>query len=171
MSPQHRRQRICRTNTFSPWIVRLYQFDQAILRYNLIHLDQEAFTAGVVRTGCSWRMLPLDFPHWDNVYKTFRQWSAQGKFELMHDRLRSQWREREERTDSPSATILDAQSTRSSPQGGNSGYDAGKKVNGRERSLIVDTLGLLLSVSISAESVQDRDVADDAVAYSKEKYP
>ncbi len=116
-------------------------------------------------------MLPLDFPHWDNVYKTFRQWSAQGKFELMHDRLRSQWREREERTDSPSATILDAQSTRSSPQGGNSGYDAGKKVNGRERSLIVDTLGLLLSVSISAESVQDRDVADDAVAYSKEKYP
>ncbi|MBN4176445.1 IS5 family transposase ISPsy19 [Pseudomonas savastanoi pv. phaseolicola] len=125
----------------------------------------------VVRTGCSWRMLPRDFPHWDNVYKTFRRWSAQGKFEQMHDRLRAQWREREERADSPSAAILDSQSTRSSPQGGDSGYNAGKKVKGRKRSLIVDTLGLLLAVSISAASVQDRDAADDAVAYSKEKYP
>ncbi|WP_366548330.1 transposase, partial [Pseudomonas amygdali] len=82
-----------------------------------------------------------------------------------------QWREREDRADSPSAAILDSQSTRSSPQGGDSGYDAGKKVKGRKRSLIVDTLGLLLAVSISAASVQDRDAADDAVAYSKEKYP
>nr|WP_258197854.1 transposase [Pseudomonas capeferrum] len=65
----------------------------------------------------------------------------------------------------------DSQSTRSSPQGGASGFDAGKKVKGRKRSLIVDTLGLLLAVSISAASVQDRDAADDAVAYSKEKYP
>lgn len=55
--------------------------------------------------------------------------------------------------------------------GRDSGYDAGKKVKGRKRSLIVDTLGLLLAVSISAASVQDRDAADDAVAYSKEKYP
>ena len=54
---------------------------------------------------------------------------------------------------------------------GGGGYDAGKKVKGRKRSLIVDTLGLLLSVSISAVSVQDRDAADGAVAYSKEKYP
>ncbi|AAZ33404.1 ISPsy19, transposase truncated [Pseudomonas savastanoi pv. phaseolicola 1448A] len=103
----------------------------------------------VVRTGCSWRMLPRDFPHWDNVYKTFRRWSAQGKFEQMHDRLRAQWREREERADSPSAAILDSQSTRSSPQGGDSGYDAGKKVKGRKRSLIVDTLGLLPAAAAS----------------------
>ncbi len=89
----------------------------------------------------------------------------------MHYRLRAQWREREERAYSPSAAILDSQSTRSSPQGGSSGYDAGKKVKGRKRSLIVDTLGLLLAVSISAASMQDRDAADDAVSYSKEKYP
>ncbi len=61
--------------------------------------------------------------------------------------------------------------TRSSPQGGESGYDAGKKVNGRKRSLVVDTLGLLLAVSISAASVQDRDAADDAVTSSMGKYP
>ena len=125
----------------------------------------------VVRTGCSWRMLPHEFPHWDNVYKTFRRWSAQGKFEQMHDRLRAQWRERMDRDEQPSAAVLDSQSTRSSPQGGESGYDAGKKVKGRKRSLVVDTLGLLLAVSISAASVQDRDAADDAVTSSMGKYP
>jgi transposase len=69
----------------------------------------------VVRTGCAWRMLPREFPHWDNVYKTFRRWSAQGKFEQMHDRLREQWREREARQGQPTAAVLDAQSTRGSP--------------------------------------------------------
>lgn len=77
----------------------------------------------VVRTGCAWRLLPKDFPHWDNVYKTFRRWSAQGRFEAMHDRLRQMWRAREERDAMPSAAVLDAQSTWSSPQGGPAGYD------------------------------------------------
>ena len=62
--------------------------------------------------GANGELLPRDFPHWDDVYKTFRRWSAQGKFEQMHDRLRAQWREREERSDSPSAAVLDSQSTR-----------------------------------------------------------
>ena len=76
-----------------------------------------------------------------------------------------------DRDEQPSAAVLDSQSTRSSPQGGESGYDAGKKVKGRKRSLVVDTLGLLLAVSISAASVQDRDAADDAVTSSMGKYP
>ncbi len=76
-----------------------------------------------------------------------------------------------DRDERPSAAVLDSQSTRSSPQGGESGYDAGKKVKGRKRSLIVDTLGLLLAVSISAASVQDRDAAADAVTSSMDKYP
>jgi transposase len=125
----------------------------------------------VVRTGCSWRMLPSDFPHWDNVYKTFRRWSKQGKFEQMHDRLRTQWREREDRNAAPTAAVLDAQSTRSSPQGGEHGFDAGKKVKGRKRNLVVDTLGLLLAVTVTAASVQDRDAAHAVVAAAKEKYP
>ena len=125
----------------------------------------------VVRTGCAWRMLPREFPHWDNVYKTFRRWSEQGKFEQMHDRLRSQWREREQRRTAPSAAALDAQSTRASPQGGPSGYDAGKKVKGRKRSLVVDTLGLVLAVSVAAANLQDRDAAIDAVERAATKYP
>lgn len=125
----------------------------------------------VVRTGGSWRMLPANFPPWQNVYRTFRRWSAQGKFEQMHDRLRAQWREREGRTNDPSAAVLDSQSTRGSPQGGPSGYDAGKKVMGRKRHLVVDTLGLVLAVSVTAASVQDRDGAHPIMASTMAKYP
>jgi transposase len=125
----------------------------------------------VVRTGCSWRMLPIHFPPWQNVYRTFRRWSEQGKFERMHDCLRQQWREREARSDEPTAAVLDSQSTRSSPQGGPSGFDAGKKVKGRKRHLVVDTLGLLLAVSVTAASVQDRDGAHPVVACAMVKYP
>jgi len=125
----------------------------------------------VVRTGGSWRMLPKEFPPWQNVYRTFRRWCEQGKFERMHDRLRAQWREREGREASPTAAVLDAQSTRSSPQGGDTGYDAGKKVKGRKRHVVVDTLGLLLAVSVTAASVQDRDGAHPVIAATMTKYP
>ena len=94
-----------------------------------------------------------------------------GKFEQMHDRLREQWRERERLAVQPTAAVLDSQSTRSSPQGGENGFDAGKKVNGRKRHLIVDTLGLLLAVSVTAASVQDRDGAHPVVANAMSKYP
>lgn len=125
----------------------------------------------VVRTGCAWRLLPREFQPWHNVYKTFRRWSAAGTFERMHDRLRALWREREGRAAAPSAAVLDAQSTRSSPQGGPSGLDAGKKVKGRKRSLVVDTLGLLLAASVGAANLQDRDAGLPAVARAAEKYP
>ena len=98
----------------------------------------------VVRSGCAWRMLAREFPPRHNVYKAFRRWSAQGKFERMHDRLRELWRQREGRDQAPSAAVLDAQSTRGSPQGGPSGYEAGKKIKGRKRSLAVGTLGSVL---------------------------
>jgi transposase len=125
----------------------------------------------VVRTGCAWRMLPKEFARWQNVYRTFRRWSEQGKFEQMHDRLRAQWRKRQAREIGPTAAVLDAQSTRSSPQGGDSGYDAGKKIKGRKRHLMVDTLGLLLAVSVTAANVQDRDGAHPVVAAAIAKYP
>jgi len=125
----------------------------------------------VVRTGSAWRMLPKDFPRWQNVYRTFRCGSEQGRFEQMHDRLRGQWREREGRNEVPSAAVLDAQSTRSSPQGGERGDDAGKKIKGRKRHLVVDTLGLLLAVSVTAASVQDRDGAHPVIAQAMAKYP
>lgn len=125
----------------------------------------------VVRTGCSWRMLPKHFPRWQNVYRTFRRWSEQGRFETMHDRLRGQWREREARNVEPTGAVIDAQSTRGSPQGGDTGFDAGKKVKGRKRHLVVDTCGLLLAVCVTAASVQDRTGAHPVVERAMAKYP
>ena len=75
------------------------------------------------------------------------------------------------RVPEPTAAIIDSQSTRSTAQGGNTGFDAGKKVKGRKRHLVVDTLGLLLAVMVSAASVQDRDAAAPVVALACAKVP
>lgn len=125
----------------------------------------------VLRTGCAWRLLPSTFPPWSSVYRAFSRWAAQGVFETMHDRLREQWRGRIGKAVQPSAAVLDAQSTRSSPQGGSVGFDAGKKVKGRKRHVLVDTLGLMLALTLTAASVQDRDAAAAVVARGHDKYP
>lgn len=124
----------------------------------------------VVRTGCAWRLLPKSFPAWEVVYKTFRRWSDQGRFQSMHDRLRDEWRRRAGRDVSPSVAVIDSQSTRGSPQGGDTGFDAGKRVKGRKRHLVVDSLGMLLAVAVTAASVQDRDGAVPVVAQACGKY-
>ena len=125
----------------------------------------------VVRTGCAWRLLPKSFPAWEAAYMSFKRWSAAGTFEKMHDRLRQQWRSREGKHPDPTAAIIDSQSTRSTAQGGNTGFDAGKKVKGRKRNLVVDTLGLILAVTVTAASVQDRDTAAEVVAMAYAKAP
>ncbi len=125
----------------------------------------------VVRTGCSWRQLPADFPPWTAAYKAFRTWSDAGCFERMHDRLREQWRLRAERNPEPRNVVLDSQSTRGSPQGGDNGYDAGKRVKGRKRNLVVDSLGCLLAITVTAAGVQDRAAAAAVMDRACEKYP
>ncbi|GAC1434291.1 MAG: IS5-like element ISMac15 family transposase [Burkholderiaceae bacterium] len=125
----------------------------------------------VLRTGCAWRLLPTTFPPWQAVYKAFARWAATGIFEQMQDRLREQWRSRLGRTGTPAAAVIDAQSTRSSPQGGESGFDAGKKVKGRKRNLVVDTMGLVIALSVTAASVQDRDAAAAVLAQACAKAP
>lgn len=124
----------------------------------------------VLRTGCAWTMLPKSFPPWLSVHKSFSRWAERGTFEQLQERLREQWRQRLGRNTQPSAAVIDSQSTRISPQGGSSGYDAGKKVKGRKRHIVVDTLGLLLAVSVTAASVQDRDGALATIASACAKH-
>jgi transposase len=125
----------------------------------------------VVRGGTSWRMLPADLPDWNNVYATFRRWVRDNVMERMYDRLRDMMRARVDREVSPTAAVLDSQSTKTSPQGGPKGFDGGKKVTGRKRHLVVDTLGLLLTVLVTTANVQDRNVAAQILASTKAKHP
>jgi transposase len=115
----------------------------------------------VVRTGCAWRYLPVDFPPWQTVYGHFQQFNARGTTERILDELREQVRIAEGREPEPTAGIIDSQSVKGADTVGRDsrGYDAGKKINGRKRFIVTDTLGLLVTVCVLAACWQDRDGA------------
>jgi transposase len=115
----------------------------------------------VVRTGCAWRQLPVDFPPWQTVYWYFARWEEAKVTEQMLAVLRRRVRAAQGRAEEPTAGIIDSQSVKGADTVGREsrGYDAGKKVNGRKRFIVTDTLGLLLVVCVMAASVQDRDGA------------
>jgi putative transposase len=113
----------------------------------------------VLRSGCAWRLLPHEFPKWKTVYGIFLGWRNDGTWQRIHDALRDAVRRQEGRKTSPSAAIIDSQTIKTTEVGGRRGYDAGKKINGRKRHIVVDTLGLILTLVVHPANVQDYDGA------------
>jgi putative transposase len=109
----------------------------------------------VVRTGCQWENLPQDYPNHNSVYYHYRKWCTDGTWRRINTALRKQERRHRQRDEDPSAGIIDTQSVKTTEAGGERSYDAGKKINGRKRHIVVDTVGNLLEVVVHAAGIQD----------------
>ena len=111
----------------------------------------------LLRTGCAWRYLPRDFPPWQTVYYHFRRFRLTGVWSGLLTALRTVERARVGKEAQPSAAIMDAQSVKTVEESARiSGYDGHKRIKGRKRHLLVDTLGLPLSISVTPADTHDK---------------
>src|SRR3954470_17726912 len=129
----------------------------------------------ILSTGCQWRAIPKDLPPRSTVYDYFELWSWDGTLDRIHDTLYVKCREQAARDASPTVAIIDSQSVKSAEKGGASidppGYDAGKRIKGKKRHLLVDTKGLLMHAIVHAANVQDRDGGVWLMAVLFARYP
>jgi transposase len=108
----------------------------------------------ISRSSCQWRMLPHDFPAWQTVFYYFNKWKKDGTLASIHDALSEKVREQDKPTERTTASV-DSQSTDSHGTQEDRAFDGGKKMDGRKRHLVVDSLGLLLAVVVTAGNVAD----------------
>ncbi|MET7772512.1 IS5 family transposase [Nocardia sp. NPDC005366] len=122
--------------------------------------------------GCKWRNLPADFPPRRTVHAAFSRWWVSGEVAAVHNDLRDLVRRAQGRAPDPTAAVIDSQSVRAAETvaAASRGFDAGKKINGRKRHIVVDTIGLLLVVCVTAAGTQDRDGARPALERLRELF-
>jgi transposase len=125
----------------------------------------------VLRSGCQWRMIPHDLVPWWTACRWYRTWAADGTWDAIHDQLRAAARIAAGKDLAPSAAVLDAQPVKSSEGGQARGVDMGKKITGRKRHLITDTLGLVLVTAVTAAAVQDRPGGKTVLAPLAARFP
>ena len=113
----------------------------------------------ILRTGCQWRYVPKDFPPKSTVWRYFKLWRDDGTLDALHDLLRTKVRTQEKPYSPRTTASVDSQSVDTTSGGEQRGRDNAKNVDGRKRHIVVDSLGLLLAVRVTAASVDDAAAA------------
>lgn len=125
----------------------------------------------IAQSGCQWRMVPKEFPPYTTVQRYFYRWRDDGTWQRMNHTLVMLAREAEGREASPSAGVIDSQSVKTTEAGGPRGFDAGKKINGRKRHILTDTLGHLIAAIVHPADIQDRDGAPALLRSMRKAFP